>query len=69
VKESPHPLIPVEAGIQSLRKMPSELGPRFRGDDRVETSHVPSAVFFTGSKTGVDALMVASKTDVRRFGR
>jgi len=23
VKESPHPLIPAEAGIQSLRKMPS----------------------------------------------
>jgi hypothetical protein len=52
VKESPHPLIPAEAGIQSLRKMPSELGPRFRGDERVETPHVPSAVFFTGSFAG-----------------
>ena len=49
VRESPHPLIPAEAGIQSLRKMSSELGPRFRGDERVETPHVPSAVFFTRS--------------------
>jgi hypothetical protein len=39
-----HPLIPAQAGIQSLRKMPSELGPRFRGDER--------GLFFTKSLTG-----------------
>jgi len=42
------PLMPADAGIQALRQRPEELGPRFRGDERIKIANAPPPLLFSG---------------------